>query len=98
MLEQQHFHQCDGVLLSPLEIYLWTWHKWQLNFADLYKMNTQVLLNFTTKLGIGHFEGKIVEDWLKDHDEERYCDYKARFSPDKLPNSEEAPVDADIES
>lgn len=76
--EQNHFHQCDGILASPIEIYLFSGHKWQTNYADLYKLNTMVLLRFMKKLGVADFEAHPVEDWIKSR-EDQYLTYIEKY-------------------
>lgn len=85
--EQQHFHQCDFILISPIETYLVSWHKWQTNFPDLYKMNTMILLRFMAKLGVGHFDPNSVEEWLSSR-EKKYLNYLHTYTPEGKANEE----------
>jgi hypothetical protein len=95
MNEMNHFHQCDGILASPLELFLFSWHPWQINHADLYKLNTMVLIRFMKKLGVGDFEAHIVDDWI-DKYEDRYISYVKKLVPESTPNEKQQ--DEDIES
>lgn len=78
-------------MISPIETYLVSWHKWQTNFPDLYKMNTMILLRFMGKLGVGDFDPKSVEEWLSSR-EKKYLNYLHKYTPEGKAN------DADIEA
>lgn len=72
--EINHYHQCDAIVIMPLETFLASKHKLQLNGPALYLLNSQLVLRFLKNLGFANFPRQVVEDQIKKL-EERYVNY-----------------------
>ena len=49
----------------PLETFLASKHKLQLNGPQLYLLNSQIVLRFLKNLGFANFQKHLVEDQIK---------------------------------
>jgi len=80
-----HYHQADVICLVPLEAFIRSGNKPQLNVGDIYLLNTWVVLLFLNKIGFGdHFDvspvQKRVDKMKKKFLEERIIEQNEEFN------------------
>ena len=52
--ETNHYHQCDAIMMIPLESFVKGGNKIQLNYPDLLLLNTKAVLQFLDKIGFNN--------------------------------------------
>ena len=84
LLQTNHFHQSDAIMIIPVETFLQTTNKWNFNYADLYLLNTKVVLQFLHKLGLNNaydFDSSYCKSEIQRLGPD-YLDFKKEYSPD----------------
>jgi len=77
--EINHFHQCDLLILLPIETFLISGTRWSINPGDLYKLNTQVCMRLLNKIGMNACEPKYIEDFIARY-EKRHLEYLTEYT------------------
>jgi len=63
--ETNHGHQCDAILLITLEGFLMTMDSMQLNYLELYMLNTQCVLQFLSRIGFSNcYDTAYIEKYV----------------------------------
>ena len=83
--ETNHGHQCDVLVLIPLEAFLMTMDSFQLNYVELYLLNTKCVLHFLSRAGFANaYETQAVEEEIAPL-RERYLDYVLKEPTEETP-------------
>lgn len=86
--ECNHYHQCDAIVIIPLETFFKSYNQIQYNFVQLYLANSKVSLDYFRKIEF-HNSTNIKEDWkdvqmdCDDLKKEGYFEYLMYYDPKK---------------
>ena len=87
--ETNHYHQCDAITIVPLESFLKSASRIQLNYEDLYLINSKSVLHFFDKLGFNNtyeYRGSYSEQKIQEM-RPRYLTYLRELLPKKAPGN-----------
>lgn len=59
--EINHYHQCDAILLVPMESFIKSCNMWQCNVGELYLLNSQVCMKFLDEVGFKLYGKKKLD-------------------------------------